>query len=250
MTSATESAGPRLRHQTSRPAGEQAHTQPSSSGPSIWKRAVCSGSSVIPGQWAARGSPVKRTGAGRVEWTMIKTSVTVRVPKERVRDYMSAIATSMLDINHFKIGALRDTPPGSLFVPAVAGGDHFLSGRLNDFPVLVVLGGESPFSVGSPEEWSRTSGLIVNVIEFEVDPTTALRIRDPEDAPHGALVLSSRGPMIIAHDHNGTKAVLLAGGEGPTYFEGDMAVAFTAWHVVAGTGAKARSLFKFPLPSV
>jgi hypothetical protein len=40
-TSATFFVGPRFWHQMSRPSGEQAQTQPSSSGPSIWNKASC-----------------------------------------------------------------------------------------------------------------------------------------------------------------------------------------------------------------
>ena len=48
----------------------------------------------------------------------------------------------MLDLAFFRTGALKDTPAGALFVPSAKGGDHFLAGRLSDFPVLVVLEGD------------------------------------------------------------------------------------------------------------
>lgn len=152
----------------------------------------------------------------------------------------------MLDLSTFKIGALKDTPPGGLFLPIVEGGHRFLAGRLNQFPVLVVLEDDrgSAFRVAAAEQWSRKAGLHVTEGRFRVDPSTAAPIRDPRDAPPGSLVLSSLGPMIIAHDQNGMKAVSLAEGDGTTDL-GDDAVAFGSWQYVVGRATDTQSLFAF-----
>ena len=152
----------------------------------------------------------------------------------------------MFDLSSFVIGSLKDTPPGGLFLPVVQGGRRFIAGRLNEFPVLVVLEDDNgaPFRVASPEQWSVKAGLHVVGGRIQVDPLSAAPIRDPRDAPHGAIVLSARGLMIIAHDQNGTKAALLEGGADSTEI-GENAVAFTTWRYVVGGEAHPVALFEF-----
>lgn len=152
----------------------------------------------------------------------------------------------MFDLQHFNIGSLKDTPLGGLFLPVIEGGQRFVAGRLNHFPVLVVLdgGAGNAFRVADPEQWSRRSGLHVQGGRFQVDPGASIPVRDPEDAPPGSFVLSKQGPMIIAYDHNGSKAVLLAGGEGSTDIS-EMAVAFTAWQYVVGGPSDTHPVFSF-----
>ncbi|MGZ9086741.1 MAG: hypothetical protein ACXW3R_14665 [Rhodoplanes sp.] len=143
-------------------------------------------------------------------------------------------ADGMLDLAFFRTGALKDTPAGSLFVPAVESDGLFLAGRLNEFPVLVALEGDQPFRVASPDQWRHSSGLLVEKIRFQVDRASAFCLRQAQDAPHGALILSSLGAMIAAFDDNGIKAVLLGGGSGSTQIEGTESVAFRTWQIVAG----------------
>lgn len=148
---------------------------------------------------------------------------------------MTESTDRMLDLAFFRTTALGDTPPGALFVPTGEGGEHFVAGRLNEFPVLIVLDGDRPFRVASPEQWSRGRGLIVEKIRFQVDKASATEIDHAQDAPRGALVLSTLGAMIVAYDDNGPQAVLLESGSGSTEISGTDAVAFSAWQIVAGT---------------
>jgi hypothetical protein len=139
----------------------------------------------------------------------------------------------MIDLSLLKPTKLRDSPPGALFVPVVKNGDYFLAGRVNDYPVLVAVDGEDPFHVADRDAWTRAAGLIVQDIRFQVNVQSAIPARSELDVPPGALVLASAGTSVIGQDRNGRKAVLLAGGKGPTALaEGD--VAFTAWRIVSG----------------
>lgn len=141
----------------------------------------------------------------------------------------------MIDLSLLRPSRLEHTPPGVLFIPVVETGGHFLAGRINDFSVLVELDGEEPFHVAETETWSRSAGLVVEGGRFQVDPQSAIPVRSASDAPPGALVLTRTGPSLLAHDRNGAKAVLLAGGKGPTDIEaGD--VAFSKWRIVTGAG--------------
>lgn len=142
---------------------------------------------------------------------------------------------SMLDLAFFRTGALRDTPAGALFVPAVEGGERFLAGRLDDVPVLVALEGQEPFRLAPAEQWARDPGLLIEKIRFQVDKASAFGIRQASDAPNGALLLSGLGAMIVAYDHDGSRAVLLGGGMGSTDLDGVDPVAFTNWQIVAGS---------------
>ena len=151
----------------------------------------------------------------------------------------------MIDITLFRTSLPEHTTPGSLFVPVVESGSHFLSGRINDDPVLVELDGEQPFRAGPTESWSRDSGLVIESGRFQVEPNSAIPVQSPSDAPPGSLVLAREGPTIITHDKNGVQAVRLGGGEGPTGLElGD--VAFTQWRYVTGTEPNVAVHFQHP----
>lgn len=141
----------------------------------------------------------------------------------------------MIDLTLLSTGRHRDTPPGALFLPVVSGGERFLAGRVNDYPVLVVLEGERPFHLAPADRWSRSSGLFLIQGRFRVQLDSAIPIRSALDAPLGALVLSPLGIMVIGEDDNGKKGVLLAGGKGSTDIE-DGDVGFANWQIVTGIG--------------
>ncbi len=146
---------------------------------------------------------------------------------------MTTPTDRMLDLAFFRTGALRDVLPGALFVPAASDSQHFIGGRVNDFPVFVRLEGDDSFRVAAPEQWSSSPGLIVRRIRFQLDKASAIEIQHAQDAPQGALVLSTHGAMIIAHNDNGPEAVSLEGGSGSTEIAGTSAIAFTVWQIVA-----------------
>jgi hypothetical protein len=151
----------------------------------------------------------------------------------------------VIDIALLRTSLLEHTTPGALFVPIAEGGSHFLSGRINDYPVLVELDGEQPFRVGPTESWSRDSGLVIESGRFQVEPSSAIPVQSPSDAPPGSLVLAREGATIITSDKDGVQAVRLGGGEGPTGLElGD--VAFTQWQYVTGTEPNVAVHFQHP----
>ena len=151
----------------------------------------------------------------------------------------------MIDITLLRTSRLEHTTPGSLFLPVVGSGSHFLAGRIDDFPVLVELDGQEPFKVAPTEEWSRASGLVIESGRLQVEPRSATPVQSPQDAPPGSLVLAREGPTLIAHDQDGPKPVRLGGGEGVTALEpGD--VAFTEWRFVTGTEPTVAVHFQHP----
>ena len=151
----------------------------------------------------------------------------------------------MIDIALLRTSLLEHTTPGALFVPVAEGGSHFLSGRINDDPVLVELDGDQSFWVGPTESWSRDSGLVIESGRFQVEPSSAIPVQSPSDAPPGSLVLAREGATIITRDKDRLQAVRLGGGEGPTGLElGD--VAFTQWQYVTGTEPNVAVHFQHP----
>lgn len=152
---------------------------------------------------------------------------------------------TMIDITLLRTSRLEHAIPGSLFIPVVENGSHFLSGRINDYPVLVELDGEEPFRFAKTEAWSKTSGLVIESGRFQVESRSAVPVQSARDAPPGSLVLAREGPTLIAHDENGPQSVRLGGGEGPTELElGD--VAFTQWQFVTGTEPDLAVHFQHP----
>ncbi len=145
---------------------------------------------------------------------------------------MEAEARCYVDLAFLRTGKLEETPAGALFLPVAEGGDRFLAGRLNAYPVLVALDGNEAFHVASPEQWSRGAGLIALKIRFEVNPKSGEACQRASSSPRGSLVLSDLGRMIIAFDQNGPKAVLLSDGESDTSIDETNAVAFTSWRIV------------------
>lgn len=142
-----------------------------------------------------------------------------------------------LDLTLMRPARLKETPPGGLFIPATENGDRFVAGRVNVFPALVILEGDKPFRASSPEEWSRGPGIVVDQIKFQADPSSARRIQHISEAAHGSLLLSTLGTSIVAYDHNGMKAVLLADGEIPTDIDGKDAISFLSWRIVSDDAA-------------
>lgn len=145
---------------------------------------------------------------------------------------MEANSRCYVDLAFLRTGKLEETPPGALFLPVAKGGDRFLAGRLGDTPVLVALDGDKAFQVALPSEWSRAAGLIARKLRFEAEPKSAVECQSAASAPHGSLVLSDLGHMIVAFDQNGAKAVLLSDGVGDTGIDQTNAVAFTSWQIV------------------
>lgn len=145
---------------------------------------------------------------------------------------MSTNTRCYVDLAFLRTGKLEETPAGALFLPVVAGGRRFLAGRLGDTQVLVALDGDHAFHVAPPADWSKSAGLIARKLRFEAEPKSAIECRDAASAPHGSLVLSDLGHMIVAFDQNGAKAVLLSDGVGETGIDQTNAVAFTSWQIV------------------
>lgn len=151
----------------------------------------------------------------------------------------------MIDLQLLVPGKHGDTPSGALFVPVAKDEQRFLSGRINDNPVLVSLEGERPFHVAETGQWSRSPGLFISDGRFQVEVASAVPVHSANDIALGALVLSPLGTMLIAEDDNGKKGVLLASGSGPTNVErGD--VAFGAWRIITGNGETISVHFEHP----
>lgn len=137
-----------------------------------------------------------------------------------------------VDLAFLRTGKLEETPAGALFLPVLKGGRRFLAGRLGDIAVVVALDGDEPFQVARPVDWAKSAGLIARKLRFEAEPKSAMECQSAASAPHGSLVLSDLGHMIVAFDQNGAKAVLLSDGVGETGIDQTNAVAFTSWQIV------------------
>src|SRR5205085_9829317 len=103
IPSATFSLGPRLWHQMSRPSAEQAHTHPSSSGPSIWNNASCGGSfSMAAPRHIKRLCRVERSMTARTgpdadgAWTREPTYPKPDISVRATTAYYEAVAPLML----------------------------------------------------------------------------------------------------------------------------------------------------------
>jgi len=147
----------------------------------------------------------------------------------------------MMDLVKITPSTPEVVQPGHLFVPVVRGGNRFLGGLLDQTPVLVVLEGEDPFSVGAPP---NTGGFVVADTRFQVDITSACPALEAKDV-NGALVMGKdRSCSIIGHNRDGRYAICLQPGETDSAVEkGD--IAFISWRIVAGEGRDETELYSF-----
>lgn len=145
---------------------------------------------------------------------------------------MNAVSRCYVDLAFLRTGRLNETPPGALFLPVGKTGGRFLAGHFNDHSVLVALDGDNAFKLVSPENCPRIAGIVARKLRFEVEPKSAVECQNSGSAPHGSLVLSDLGQMIVGIDLNRAKAVLLSDGVGDTGIDEINAVAFTSWQIV------------------
>lgn len=141
----------------------------------------------------------------------------------------------MIELDLLQPISLHSLPLGGLFRPAVDGGERFLSGRINETPVLVSLEGEIPFCLGPTESWSRAPGYWVRDTRIRVDPVSARLPHDEQEAGVGSIVLMENFPALISTDRHARFAVQLTpDGAKRRVKRGD--VAFANWDLVTGRG--------------
>ena len=146
----------------------------------------------------------------------------------------------LLDSKLLKPTTHRGLALGALFLPVVKNGDHYLAGRVNNSPVLVVLDGEKPFEFSDTEQWSRAPGLMIQNFSFVVDPASAELVRDGPTI--GSLVVGEHGIVVMARSPSGTHGVYLGDRKESTRDQ-ETDVGFKRWQITASPSHREVTLF-------
>ena len=139
----------------------------------------------------------------------------------------------MIDVDRLKPEFVKNLAPGE-FLTGPSG--QFFAGRLSNFVVVVNLTGDEPFAVSDAADLGdRRRGLIVHGARIAVDEKSAKLVTGNSDATVGSVVITAKGPLIIAGGDSHPLEVDPQQGEDRNYVSsGDFA--FLKWQVVSGVG--------------